>query len=156
MFQGEVILILRMDHLGDYCSSGGWQTAWSQKNSRARASLSASEHPHVAEHIGPFLPRTLLCGCISSSSSLGTGPFLFFVLLPLVPSLLLDAIWSYTKLCCLRITSDAVCILCTRACAFALSVLIFHIVSSPSKCYDYTFVCIKENACESLPVLLAS
>lgn len=46
MFPGEVILILRMDHLSDYCSSGGWQTARSQKNFRGK----------------PFCLRTSTCG----------------------------------------------------------------------------------------------
>lgn len=71
--------------------------------------LSVLGHPHVAGHIGPFLPRTLLCGCISFSSSLLTGPFLFFCLLPSVPSLLLDGTRSYTHKCCLLVSFEILC-----------------------------------------------
>lgn len=117
--------------------------------------LSVLGHPHVAGHSGPFLPRTLLCGCISFSGSLLTGPFLFLFLLLSVPSSL-DAIWGYTHTLPSRSLCDSVCISCTRACVCVCSqhsyisfCLFFHHMVN----VDYTFVCIKENACENLPVL---
>lgn len=101
MYPGEVTVILRMDYL------------------IATPLVAHRQHgPKRMSGASPFYLRTSTCGRAHwpfltqnsfvwlhlFSSSLLTGPFLVFFLLPSVPSLLLDGIWSYTHNCCLLVS----------------------------------------------------
>lgn len=61
--RGEVIVIIRNDHLSDCYSSGDWQTTWSQKEFQ-KQDLSILDHPQMAGQLAPSYPE-LFCVALS-------------------------------------------------------------------------------------------